>query len=240
MAGPAATVLKLDPPEFPHLVANEHFFLDAARASGLNVVDADLVRDRVGSAGLLVRRFDRPVDPLRPLLAFEDGCQVLDLPPASKYSLTSETVIGALARAGRSPLVLARAYFQQLVFGYLTCNGDLHARNVGILLGASGEWTAAPAFDLPSSHPYGDTTVALSVNGKRREDIGRADVLASAAAVGLPLRAAERVIDDIVGRSDGWIDALDGLPFAADATHRLSRAIQVSAATADGRVSGAA
>ena len=29
----AAWILKLDPPEFPHLVANEAFFLDAARAS---------------------------------------------------------------------------------------------------------------------------------------------------------------------------------------------------------------
>ena len=33
-------VLKLDPPEFPHLVANEAFFLDAARQSGLETAEA--------------------------------------------------------------------------------------------------------------------------------------------------------------------------------------------------------
>lgn len=219
-------ILKLDPPEFPHIVANEHFFLGAARASGLKVVDAELVRDRVGSAGLLVRRFDRTFDPFRPRLAFEDGCQVLDLPPASKYSLTAEAVIKALAGVGRSPLVLARTYFQQFVFGYLTCNGDLHARNVAVLLDEVGEWTAAPAFDLPSSHPYGDSTVALQVNGKRREDIGRADFLALAGAVGLPRRAAERAIDDIVSRSDSWIGSVTELPFGGDVTRRLSRAIK--------------
>jgi len=55
----AAWILKLDPPEFPHLVANEAFFLAAARSSGLDVAAAEVVHDRLGRPGLLVRRFDR-------------------------------------------------------------------------------------------------------------------------------------------------------------------------------------
>jgi HipA-like protein len=47
----AAWILKLDPPEFPHLVANEAFFLAAARSSGLDVAEAEIVRDRTGSLG---------------------------------------------------------------------------------------------------------------------------------------------------------------------------------------------
>jgi len=218
-------ILKLDPPEFPHLVANEDFFLRAARACGLAVVDASVVHDRSGSSGLLVRRFDRPSGQRRERLAFEDGCQVLDLPPANKYALSSETVLTALARVGRSPLVLGRAFLQQVIFGYLTCNGDLHARNLGVLFSESDEWTAAPAFDLPSSHPYGDTSVALSVNGKRREDIGRTDVLALAAEIGVPGRATERLIDDILDRSDSWIEDLGELPYDQAVIRRLVRAI---------------
>ncbi|MBA3340106.1 MAG: HipA domain-containing protein [Geodermatophilaceae bacterium] len=218
-------ILKLDPPEFRHLVANEDFFLRAARACGLAVVEASVVHDRSSSSGLLVRRFDRERGQLRERRAFEDGCQVLDLPPASKYALSSEIVLTALTRVARSPLVLGRAFLQQIVFGYLTCNGDLHARNLGILFSESGEWTAAPAFDLPSSYPYGDTSVAMSVYGKRREDIGRADVLALAAGIGIPGRATERVIDDILDRSDSWIDTLDELPFDQAVLRRLVRAI---------------
>lgn len=46
-------ILKLTPPELPHLVANEYFFLEAARRSGLSAVEADLVHDSTGPAGLL-------------------------------------------------------------------------------------------------------------------------------------------------------------------------------------------
>ncbi len=52
-------LLKLDPPEFPHLVANEAFFIEAARRSGLETAEAEVVRDSEGALGLLVRRFDR-------------------------------------------------------------------------------------------------------------------------------------------------------------------------------------
>ena len=52
-------ILKLNPPEFPHVVENEAFFLELARSAGLPVVDATLVYDNTGTAGLLVRRFDR-------------------------------------------------------------------------------------------------------------------------------------------------------------------------------------
>jgi hypothetical protein len=55
-------------------VENEAFFLDAARASGLTVPPHDLVSDRDGAKGLLVRRFDRiTVDGQLRALGVEDG-----------------------------------------------------------------------------------------------------------------------------------------------------------------------
>lgn len=50
------------PTRVPHLVANEAFFLKAARRSGLETAEAEVVRDAEGAAGLLVHRFDRVVD----------------------------------------------------------------------------------------------------------------------------------------------------------------------------------
>lgn len=47
----AAWILKLDPHEYPGVVENEAFFLAAARHSGLEVAEAEIVRDRFGVPG---------------------------------------------------------------------------------------------------------------------------------------------------------------------------------------------
>ena len=52
-----------------------------------------------------------------------------------------------------------------------------------------GEWRVSPAYDVPSSKPDGDTTLAMSVNG-RRSDVGARDIEALAAELGLPMKVA--------------------------------------------------
>ncbi|HSW27946.1 MAG TPA: HipA domain-containing protein [Longimicrobiales bacterium] len=221
-------LLKLDPPEFPHLVANEAFFLEAARRSGLPSADAEVVRDAVGAMGLLVRRFDRIGDaegqPL--MLAQEDACQALARYPADKYRLSVEQVIQALAAVCQAAPVAALTLLRQVAFAYLTCNGDAHAKNFSVLRLADGEWRVTPAYDVPSSYPYGDTSMALPVNGRHREDIGRADFLALGAHVGLRPRAVERALDELCERADLWIGDMDQLPFDERVLHKLHRAVE--------------
>jgi serine/threonine-protein kinase HipA len=231
----SAWLLKLDPPEFPHLVANEAFFLAAARASGLCVADAEIVHDREGRPGLLVRRFDRVLEggAMR-ALAQEDACQVLGRYPADKYLLTAEEVIDGLAGRTGAPIVAARTLLQQFAFAYLTCNGDAHAKNFSILERA-GEWQLTLAYDLPSSQPYGDTTMALSIGGKDREDIGRQDFLALGQRCGVPAKAVDRVLDDLLARAPAWLDRLDELPFDARRIHQLRKACGYRAARLRGR-----
>jgi len=216
-------ILKLDPPEFPHLVANEAFFLDAAAASDVPVAHHEVVHDADGADGLLIRRFDRLGANRRPQ---EDGCQVDDRYPADKYRLASEEVIAGLSSVCGAPIVAARDLVRQFVFAYLSCNGDAHAKNFSIFRDAEGEWSVTPAYDLPSSHPYGDVSMALSVNGKLREDIGRADFLALGAATGVRERAVVRVIDGLLEAVPSWIHRLDELPFDERRIHKLRKAIE--------------
>ncbi|MCA8973972.1 MAG: HipA domain-containing protein [Planctomycetes bacterium] len=219
----AAWILKLDPPEFPHLVANEAFFLAAARASGLAVADAEVVHDRTGRPGLLVRRFDRvAVDGRLRALAQEDGCQVLSRYPADKYRLTTEEVLGGLAAHTGAPIVAARTLLQQFAFAYLTCNGDAHAKNFSIV--HDGEWRVAPAYDLPSSQPYGDHVMAMTIQGKEREDIGRSDFLALGRAGSIPPKATARVLDELLAAMPSWLDRLGELPFDSRRIHKLQKA----------------
>ncbi|MGL4744667.1 MAG: type II toxin-antitoxin system HipA family toxin [Dermatophilaceae bacterium] len=78
-AGSGRFVLKVDPPEYPHIVVNEAYFIGVAARGGIPTVHARTVHDRTGRPGLLVDRFDRitgPDDSIRSL-AVEDGTQVL-------------------------------------------------------------------------------------------------------------------------------------------------------------------
>ena len=239
----AAWILKLDPPELAHLVANEAFFLAAARISGLEVADAHVVHDRDGQPGLLVRRFDRVAgdgraaddagggaSELRPR-AQEDACQVLGRYPADKYRLTTEELITGLAARTGAPIVAARTLLQQFAFAYLTGNGDAHAKNFSIVrsgvdpgLDRCAEWRVSPAYDLPSTYPYRDVTMALTIGGKHREDIGRADFVALGEACGVPARATARLLDELVAATPGWLDRLDELPFDPRVIHKLGQA----------------
>lgn len=215
-------LLKLDPPEFRHLVVNEGFFLKAARLTGLATVDATVVHDADGVPGLLVERFDRPAGAR---LAVEDACQVLDRPPADKYLLTTEAAFGALAQVCGAPLPAALALVRQLAFCYLTGNGDAHAKNFAVLQLPDGEWRPTPAYDLPSSQPYGDTTLALSVHG-RKSDLGGRDLVALGEVLGLHERATRKAVDQVCQGADLWLPDLDELPFGRDTLSKLRRVVE--------------
>jgi serine/threonine-protein kinase HipA len=131
-----AYILKLNPPEFPHLVENEYFFFRAAAHTRLRVANVEVVHDKLGAPGLLVQRFDRIGEGkrLRPL-AVEDACQVLGRWPGDKYVISTEEAISGLARCCRAPGVAALELYRLLVFAYLSGNGDLHAKNLAILKG---------------------------------------------------------------------------------------------------------
>jgi serine/threonine-protein kinase HipA len=220
-------MLKLDPPEFPHLVTNEAFFLEAGRRSGLEMADAEVVRDAEGTPGLLVRRFDRvpAAEGGVALLAQEDACQVLGRYPADKYRVTTEDVIGALAEACRARPVAAHVLLEQFAFAYLICNGDAHAKNFSVRRDA-GEWRPTPMYDVPTSYVYGDHTMALTLNGKSKEDIGREDFIVLGRVVGVRAPAVGRALDELCEGVRLWIDELAGLPFDAGMVRKLRRAIE--------------
>lgn len=215
-------ILKLDPPEYPGLVRNEHVMLAAAGIHGLQAASAELLTDADGACALAVVRFDRPGDHR---LAVEDGCQVQGRVPGEKYTVGYPSTFRALgAVCDARPLAL-RTLLAQLTFAILTGNGDAHAKNFSVLQAPDGEWQVSPAYDVPSSYPYGDTTLAMSVNS-RRSDVGGSDLLALAKDVGLPARAALRVLREAAERVEGWLPLLEGLPYDAGRIATLTRVVR--------------
>jgi serine/threonine-protein kinase HipA len=222
-------ILKVDPPEFPHVVDNEAYFIRRAARAHFPVVGARTVHDVTGRPGLLVERFDRVNGPDGQLvaLAVEDGAQVLGLYPGDKYRISAEEVVGALSGACAARALAARDIFRQLCFAWLTGNGDVHAKNISILATPSGEWRVSPAYDLPSTLPYRDHTLALTMLG-RHDGLSRSSLLAFADAVGVPARAAERALDDVLAATESIPDELEAgaLPFAAQITRPWVRSLR--------------
>lgn len=223
-----AHLLKLDPPELPHLVRNEGFFLRWARSHRLPVVEAEIVHDRRGRPGLLVTRFDRVVTPDGALrrLAVEDGTQLLGLYPAAKYTITAERLLGAVASACPARLPAAREAFRHLVVAFLTGNDDLHGKNLSVVEDATTrEWRVSPAYDIPSTLPYQPGRLALPVGG-RRDTVTRATLGGLADDLGLPATAAERVIAEALRATDGLADAVAVLPFDPARQRSLTRGLR--------------
>jgi serine/threonine-protein kinase HipA len=219
-------ILKLDPPEYPHLVANEAFFLARAARSRIATVTARVVNDREDTQGLVVTRFDRSHrDGRVHAYAVEDACQVLGMHPEAKYRLSTEQVLSALVGVCTAPRPAALELLRQVVFAYLTGNGDAHAKNFSVLADDQGHWRPAPAYDLPSSYPYGDTTLALSIDGRRDGNLTGQRFLALGASLGLPERASRRAVVETAAAVDDWVDEVDQLPFDVGVRRKLKRVI---------------
>ena len=167
-------LLKLSPPEYPGLVVNEAFFLRAAPACGVMTARGEVVRDADDVPGLLVLRFDRRTGPPA-RLAVEDGCQVLGRPPGDKYLVGYPAAFAALAAVCDARVLAARTLLAQLAYAWVTGNGDAHAKNFSVLQEPDGEWRVSPAYDVPTTQPYGDSSAAMPVNGRVR-DLGVRDL----------------------------------------------------------------
>lgn len=217
-------LLKLDPPEHPHLVENEAAHLQGARGLKIPVAKSSVIADRNGLRGLLVERFDRVMGPAGTWvrLPLEDGTQVLGLPPASKYGVSSEEVATALSATCAAPLLASRNLYLQFVFAWLTGNGDLHAKNLAVL-GSPRGYVMAPVFDVPCTLLYGDETLALPVCGKTRHLRAR-QWAELAGSLGLPERAASAANRTALAAAASI--RLEDLPFTGSPLHGAQRELR--------------
>lgn len=220
-------LLKLNPAEFKHLVENENFFVKAARLAGIRTTAAELVFDQEGSPGLAVARFDRvELGGTTRSLPVEDGCQVLGVHPASKYRVSSEALFRKLSSICEASIPAAADYLAQIAFAYLTGNGDAHAKNFSVLCDQDGRWQPTPAYDVPSSFFYGDSTMALPIDGRRDGNTTGGRFVALGESIGVHERAVVAIINRIADSADTWLDGADSLPFDRKRTVKFKRVVE--------------
>ncbi|MGX1812047.1 type II toxin-antitoxin system HipA family toxin [Nocardia sp. NPDC055321] len=226
-SGPA--ILKLNPPDHPHLVENENFFLDMAAACGIRTPTHHLATDRNGVPALFVDRFDRVIEggEVR-RLAQEDACQILGRYPAAKYRVSLQEAITGLADAvslgmGSGPLATLQV-LEIAAFSYLIGNGDLHAKNLSIRQAPNGIWELTPAYDLLTTQPYlsWQDPMALQLYG-RDGKLGYRWWSEAATRLGVSQRALRRSMARIVDAAEPWIGQVTTIGFDDKTTRHLAR-----------------
>ncbi|MFN8139954.1 MAG: HipA domain-containing protein [Fimbriimonadales bacterium] len=208
-------ILKLNPPDKPTLIENEHACMTFARACGLTVAETRLVVDKRGVPGLLVRRFDRVAAKPHPIkLHVEDACQFCSRYPADKYDLTMSEIATGLMQFSSAPKVELLRLLELYVFSYLVCNGDMHAKNISLLTSADGVTRLSPAYDLVCTLVYQDDKMALKLDGRDDNFNGR-DIVQFGLRFGIPEAATRDMILRLVSALGKYKSQFDALPFTA-------------------------
>jgi serine/threonine-protein kinase HipA len=163
-------ILKLESPKFPQGPQNEFLCLKIAKACGIQVNTAIIVKDEENIEGLLIERFDREWDKqAKKWRRFhqEDACQFLDRYPADKYRLTVQEIAEGIGKLATTPEIEILQLLKISAFSYLIGNGDLHGKNIS-LIEKNGITQFTPGYDILCTALYGDHKMALLMDGKNQ------------------------------------------------------------------------
>ncbi|HEX4080855.1 MAG TPA: type II toxin-antitoxin system HipA family toxin [Rhizomicrobium sp.] len=156
---------------------------------------------------LVVERFDiRTSETDTRLLAMEDFCSVLRLPPEEKYDSTMERAMRAVRPLSTAPDDDLKTILCRALFSWLIADGDMHLKNMALLKAGQAENTAflsvrvAPLYDAVTTRVFPNLRhdhLALKLNGKD-DRLRRADFAALAANAGLKAGDANAAIDGVL------------------------------------------
>ncbi len=185
-------ILKTPTDNYPSLRENEHIAMLLARLSKVNVGEFGLIRIEDGLA-FLTKRFDRTEEGRK--LHQEDFCQLESLSPSEKYTGSGELCARIVKRFASEPGIEMLKLFEQLVFSWWIGNGDLHLKNLSLMIDPEGLVKLTPAYDLVSTHLVmeGDP-LALPICGRDRK-LQRSTWIKFAKYCGIGDKAACRVLD---------------------------------------------
>ena len=145
-----------NPDTYPHSVINEWFIMSLAKKVGLNVPDAYYLK--VPEPVYLIKRFDRESTASGLIrLHVIDGCQLLQLPPESKYFHCTSDNLKTISEMCFQKASTRRAIYNWMVFNYLTGNNDAHLKNISFFVLNNG-FQLAPFYDLLNTSCYGATS----------------------------------------------------------------------------------
>lgn len=204
---------------FESLPVAEWISMTLGKAAGFGVPEIALIEMPDGMPpALLVERFDiRTSTRDKRMLALEDLCSVLDLPPNGKYDVSMERVARGVRALSTDPDDDLITLLKRGLFAWLIADGDMHLKNMALLRiaePASERFRSvrmAPVYDAVTTRVFPQLKndhLALLTNGKN-ENLTRKDFRTFASTAGIAAAAAENAIDEIVERLMKAVDQVE-------------------------------
>jgi serine/threonine-protein kinase HipA len=192
-AGKSYYILKPPTETYPFLPENEHVTMLLAKLSGLRVEECGLIRIDGNKLAFITKRFDRRIDGSK--VHQEDFCQLAEMSPSEKYDGSGERCAKIIKQFASEPGIELLRLFEQLVFAWWIGNGDLHLKNLSVMVDLDGLVKLTPAYDLVSTVlVIPNDPLALPICGRDR-NFQRSTWQKFAAYCGIGDKAALRVLD---------------------------------------------
>ncbi|MGP9723337.1 type II toxin-antitoxin system HipA family toxin [Corynebacterium sp. AOP40-9SA-29] len=212
-ATPSTHILKPAIPGMQDQDLVEAVTLGTAQRLGLRTAAAE-VSEFDGLRCLVVERYDRfrNEDGNWSRVHQEDMCQATGTPPFRKYESQlgpgARQVADLISSVSNDPQVDNRRFAQALIFNWLVCGTDAHARNYSIIL-REGSVRLAPLYDINSHLAYmpgSSSDLSMSVDGIFRASlVSRGRWIAEAARLHVP---AGWMADEIDRQSDVVVESM--------------------------------
>lgn len=185
----------LKPPTalYPHLPELEDLTMHLAAIATVRTVPHGLLRLRDEGYAYITRRVDRQGKPGSARfrkIHMEDMAQATGRITEHKYRGSYEQVAKALRAHTAEPNAAVLEFYEQVLFGFLVGNSDMHLKNFSLLSDDEGRDRLAPAYDhIATALVLKDSEeLALTLNG-RKSKLTRADFETAMRAAGLNDRA---------------------------------------------------
>ncbi|MFT3884849.1 MAG: HipA domain-containing protein [Flavobacteriales bacterium] len=209
-------ILKPPTAMYPHLPELEDLTMHLAELASIRTVPHALLPMRAslpgrdGGFAYITRRVDRqgrPGSARMRKLHMEDMAQVTERITEHKYRGSYEQVAKAIRRYAGEPNAAVLEFYEQVLFGFITGNADMHLKNFSLLADEQGRYRLAPAYDhVPTALVLDDNEeLALTLNS-RKSKLTRADLETAMRAAGLNDRAILNLFNRMKKALPKWME----------------------------------
>ena len=200
-------ILKPQNTELAEMPEVEDLTMHLAELFKISTCQHALIPISDGSLAYIAKRFDREGNKK---IHLEDFCQLGGFQTEQKYDSSYERCGKLINTYCTNKGLDLLAYFELLVFSFLSGNSDMHMKNFSILY-QEDEIVLSPAYDLINStlvFPKDKDDVAMMLSG-RKSNVKLKDFKNLAKSLGLSDKVSQRVIAKYTGAQDKVFDVID-------------------------------
>lgn len=160
-------ILKPTSPTYPEASEVEDLTMHLASLAKISVVPHSLIRLKSGQLAYITKRIDRNK---KAKIHMEDFCQLSEMLTEHKYRGSYEKIAKVIIKYSTNPGLDVVNFFEQVLFSFLTGNGDMHLKNFSLIHHPKIGPILSPAYDLLSTalvNPADQEELALNLNGKK-------------------------------------------------------------------------